>query len=574
MLRPRFRNLVVALPPVVLIFWLWIAGTYSPVRDIGGIIIATLAVGLLLASRQGPSLRSPSGASSLLPLFKQAVSPSVSLGWLLLCWITLSLLDAAFEARPLPLRGNILEPAAMTPALGKLRIGLALSGGGYRAALVHAGVLQELSAHGVPVTNIGSVSGGSIIGAFLSRGGDPADFVLAVKDGRFRLKRELLSALNLPRWLFPFCSFSRRDVQAGLVRRVLLAAEPASGAGRKTPALMLAMTDLSRAISVGATDAGFILAGPTTSRFFKNGDAIAIDGLGDLATKVAISGAFPGAFPAYETKARFTVNPEPLSTSSDIREITLTLVDGGVRDNLGLRLLEVVNEHARGTNNISLPWIGFQPGPEWALDIVIISDGGKSLEADESGRDELSRVMRAIDLAGIDTGIFRPITMSSELPKVALSLASGLEFAPDAVIAGFPHLKSARERYFFFQPDQLSDESLDRIVALVPAPAQAQQALSAYRRTKGPINLSVVDAHCVISDPAYRDSPECRWWDLVRMVGADIEKVTTVFRDTETLQDHYRSDDADALVRLGRYFVLLKWKDIQEAVTLAADRKS
>lgn len=137
------------------------------------------------------------------------------------CWIVLSGLDVVFEARHLPLRGNIAAPSAMRPEHAGLRVAVALSGGGYRAALVHAGVLDELSRLGVPVTNLSSVSGGSIIAAFVSRGGDPEDFVGAVREGRFRFKRELFSAVHVFRWANPLDRYSRRDVQAaGMVRRV------------------------------------------------------------------------------------------------------------------------------------------------------------------------------------------------------------------------------------------------------------------------------------------------------------------------------------------------------------------
>ena len=64
-------------------------------------------------------------------------------------------------------------------------------------ALRQSAVLQELAALGIPVTNIASASGGSIIGVFVAHDGDPADFVEAVKNGRFRFKRELLSAFTL-----------------------------------------------------------------------------------------------------------------------------------------------------------------------------------------------------------------------------------------------------------------------------------------------------------------------------------------------------------------------------------------
>ena len=392
------RYALVALAPLILLAWLWLAGTYSALRDSVGIAFVTTGFVTVFAWRGG-SHRKPAFRGQFLRAFS---IPQVY-AWLIACWVLLGVLDRAMEPAPLPFTGHVASPVKVASQAADLRIGLALSGGGYRAALLHAGVLMELDQRGIPISNISSVSGGSIIGAYIAQGGDPAEFVKAVINGRFRFKRELLSALNLPRWLLPFGAFSRRDVQAAIVHRVLLSSP--SSASAKPPALIVAMTDISRGISVGATDNGYLLAGPTTSRFFRTGEAITIDGLGDLATRVSISGAFPGAFPALRTNAIFTVNPEPLATSSDVREIGMTLVDGGVRDNLGLKLLENADASARGTSPTFVPWSGFQLGEEWKLDLIVISDGGKSLEADENNKGLLSEVMRAIDVTGLETGI-------------------------------------------------------------------------------------------------------------------------------------------------------------------------
>jgi predicted acylesterase/phospholipase RssA len=50
----------------------------------------------------------------------------------------------------------------------KLRIGLALSGGGFRASIFHLGVIRRLEELGImpEVSVISSVSGGSIIAAY------------------------------------------------------------------------------------------------------------------------------------------------------------------------------------------------------------------------------------------------------------------------------------------------------------------------------------------------------------------------------------------------------------------------
>jgi predicted acylesterase/phospholipase RssA len=45
-----------------------------------------------------------------------------------------------------------------------LRVAVALSGGGYRAAITEAGLLAALDRHCVPIRYLSTVSGGSIIG--------------------------------------------------------------------------------------------------------------------------------------------------------------------------------------------------------------------------------------------------------------------------------------------------------------------------------------------------------------------------------------------------------------------------
>ncbi len=564
---PRFQFLNIVVPPFLLGLYLWFAGSYSWLRDFLGIGAVTVVLAWILVRRER---RAGSAADSRPSLFASDLSAAVAFGWLLACWVVLSVLDGVFRPAPVPLRGNVVSPPFVHQGADKLRIGLALSGGGYRAALVHAGVLMELAAEGIPVTNIASVSGGSIIGSFVSRGGDPADFVEAVKAGRFRFKRELLSAGNLPRWLLPFGSFSRRDVQASLVHRVLLAGDPAA-ATRGGPTLMVAMTDLRRGLSIGMTENGFMFTGPTTSRFFKKKEAIALDGLDDLASVVAISGAFPGAFPALQTSAHMTMVMEALEKNRDSRTLALALVDGGVRDNLGLKLLQAINDEARGKGNNSLPWPGFQPGPEWALDLIIVSDGGQSFEAVEESLGLVSQVWRAISLSGLETGILRPIKFSDELPIKTLSIAAELGLSPDAIIVQSSTRPKAAARRDVILAQRLPANALDRIADLVPSREKAREALASYRSSfKGQMNITDLDQRC--RKPENAGAAECYWKTLIDLVLDDIDTITAVFRASETLEDQYSGEQANALVRLGRYFVLFKLADIEEGIATGAGK--
>jgi hypothetical protein len=150
------------------------------------------------------------------------------------------------------------------------RVGLALSGGGFRAALMHAGVLSGLEDLGVVPTHISAVSGGSIIATYYALGGRPRAFVDAVKTGRFNLKRELLKLHNTIRLPLPgtipfigyplsTTEFSRTDVQIALLRDTLFGRTTLQDVSRSAlPRLMLCATDLHRGAAVGITPTGMM----------------------------------------------------------------------------------------------------------------------------------------------------------------------------------------------------------------------------------------------------------------------------------------------------------------------------
>jgi predicted acylesterase/phospholipase RssA len=471
-----------------------------------------------------------------------------------------------------------------------LRVGVALSGGGFRAAILHAGVLDELSEQGVPVTNLGTVSGGSIIGSFVAAGGSPRDFANAVRDGRFRLARDLLdlhNALRLPApaelpflrvKLWPLSDFSRRDVQANLIDRVLLGGLTARELPKLNgPSLMVCMTDLAYGLSVGAMTDGFLLAGPVTTRFFRQNEAIRLSGLESLAAQVAVSGGFPVAFPPLKIPATITVNPQPVSQSSRVEELALVLADGGIRDNLGLRLLEAADEHARNAPAESerSKWSGFSPGPEWRLDLILVSDGGKFLQADKN-LGGLAAAMRAIDLTGIETGALRAISQTDALPKILLSTSSTLAPSPDGILMGYGLEAMRNNFYSFFRPAKFSDKLLRRFVALGPDQSRAEAAMQDYLKTRTgrDVNLNSVREHCLPRDGLRNASPECAWWSLVSAVGEDIWATVRAFMQKPTLEDTFTAEEVSSIYRFGQYLVLLHWNEIQERLDFAVQRKT
>ncbi len=147
-------------------------------------------------------------------------------------WLTASLGDwlfLKFRAPDLPV--VIEESSKDAPPL---KVGLALSGGGYRAAVMHAGVLSALEEVGIKPTHLATVSGGSIIGAYYAAGGTPKRFRQLMERKLFNLKREMwgfpnpikiMAPSKLPFSdfkLYPWHSFSRADVQRKVLEKLLI----------------------------------------------------------------------------------------------------------------------------------------------------------------------------------------------------------------------------------------------------------------------------------------------------------------------------------------------------------------
>jgi NTE family protein len=67
---------------------------------------------------------------------------------------------------------------------GKLKIGIALGGGGARG-FVHLGVLKALEERGITPDIVSGVSAGAIIGAFITTGMGPSEIMKLIKDTKF-----------------------------------------------------------------------------------------------------------------------------------------------------------------------------------------------------------------------------------------------------------------------------------------------------------------------------------------------------------------------------------------------------
>lgn len=232
------------------------------------------------------------------------------------------------------------DPIAATPADSRRkRIGLCLSGGGFRAALFHLGALRRLDELGLlaEVDTASSVSGGSILSAFLAQrmsdlaraelGFDDFEAEVAAPFRRFteRDLRTLPILLHLPwNWLWPDLRVRHlaRSYRRHLTRLTL-------GELPARPAFVYCATDM--AFGVGWTfrraESGDYQIGYTSET-----------GTWPLARAVAASSSFPPVFgPGRVGLAADKYRRGEASAATRQRMATrIRLTDGGVYDNMGL----------------------------------------------------------------------------------------------------------------------------------------------------------------------------------------------------------------------------------------------
>jgi len=262
-----------------------------------------------------------------------------------------------------------------------MKIGLALSGGGFRATLYHLGLVRFLYDAGIlpQVTHITAVSGGSIIAAHLGLNwgrytGSASEFDAAANellalvrlDVRNRIVRRygLGFALRGPRRLLGWSN--RRLTRTGLLEyhyEKFLYGDTSLFQLPENPRLHLLATNLSEGRLCSFQRDGLWMI------CREGGDAFRIDhfriGLATVPMAVAASSAFPGFFPPMEL-----TGADVGARSGEFGRQAYT--DGGVFDNLGVRMFRFL-ALSSGTNES--PWDG-----------VLVSDVGKPFEIQSSVR--------------------------------------------------------------------------------------------------------------------------------------------------------------------------------------------
>lgn len=335
----------------------------------------------------------------------------------MLCtWLLWSLGDAIFTTHPAPRDLNRFAAlGAHQDSLGNgKRIGLALSGGGYRATLMHAGVLDGLEKLGLHPTNLSSVSGGSITASYYTAGGSPQELLHVFEHHRMLLYRDLIDAQNLVRLMFParvpgtdvdllpFYSFTRTDLNAQALDRVFLHNARFGDVGN-SPRLMIDVTDLNSGRAIGTTGdwmlSRFLLRPPGEELFpnavklyeqtprLSRDSTFALRNSGDqkLSKFASASAAFPLAF-----------DPVPLNLGKLGRYL---LSDGGITDNSAMTLLLEADRRA-SLGDAS------QGDPNWLLDLAISSDGGAMFTQANGATDQ--GFGRAIDIIDARIGLQLP----------------------------------------------------------------------------------------------------------------------------------------------------------------------
>jgi predicted acylesterase/phospholipase RssA len=436
---------------------------------------------------------------------------------------------------------HLLVPKQQPQRFPTVRIGVALSGGGYRATLVQAGILSALDDLHIRPSGIAAVSGGSIAAAFYALGGAPNDLLAAIQDHRLNLERDLLwiqNAIRLPfpgriPWtsldLLPWMSCSRTDVQAALLDRVLFGGKRMCDLpDAPSPQLLICATDELGGKLVGLCARGVIVANTLTPSEFNrpNYDDLPIERLfqdlprvgywpaslessqfptlESVADMVAASGAFPGAF---EPISRKTSNSSKRPGRPDTK-FEYRLIDGGITDNTGLMVM--LASDARSTYE----YVGDDLDAvrsmkeTWNMDIILSSDAGSVLGS-KAESEVGSDILRALDII-----YARVLPVGSELTRNPYEP----RLRPDVVSMSL----------WTFDPSLLANA--DPVFRVTRAPKTATKEAD------------------------------------INAVRAGLREKAKIFLKTKTLDDHISADDARQLYDYGRDMVRVNLERIEDVV--------
>lgn len=491
----------------------------------------------------------------------------------------------------------------------RVRVGLALSGGGYRAALFHAGVISMLEELAIPIDVVGSISGGSIVSSAYVTGTDPRAFANIVASGQLSLRRELatlqavaklVASVRIPRLdrpLLPGCNWSRTRVQADLLDRTFFQGMKLRELkSRRGPKLLIGATDLAHLSLVGATAQGVIsvLVSPVVERLlqptqifgmlYRNHGPYFCPDRGNgvpttmrVADMVAASGAFPGALNATAATDIW------IDGTGHETEVEYLLADGGVIDNYGNVLMLAANELARSSEKNSSP--DAELLADWKIDVLIISDGSAYPVTRErlSIRDQFAATMDAISDAGAGETLLsdlrqRPPTTVVLSPRGLLDspfsasqLTLPLSIIEDLALeskelGGTSFALAGEDRDRFLQE---MDSDLGKIVAVRQAGVQPQPIaeLAESRRT----HLERHGAWVPATARYTHLSEYLKLMDVGALMKLQILRRVCDFARSSTLDDRIKPERAMSLYQLGRQVTLIGHKHLSTAIDRLAE---
>lgn len=311
-------------------------------------------------------------------------------------------------------------------------LGLALSGGGFRATLFHLGVVRLLHEAELlrEVTHICSVSGGSIFAAHLVLNwdrytGSDESFEDAAQEVVLFSQRDVRGRV-LRRWFFSFIAlgfprlfsdFRRsallekeltrlyKDATLAELKRPLTNGSP----GSKRPELHILSTSMSNGQSASFGPSLFMLRDDENAT-----EQIDIETL-KVSLAVTASAAFPPAFPPVRVDHE-TLNVSRTTFQNLFKSRAQYLTDGGVFDNLGIRKLRWLEEENR-----------------FNFELIFLSDAQREFEGDaeQSYRFIVKRATRSTDLlmnriAWFENSAFRKEDNSSKQRTISFLLKTRL----------------------------------------------------------------------------------------------------------------------------------------------------
>jgi NTE family protein len=284
---------------------------------------------------------------------------------------------------------ELANQQAAERAAGRPSIGLALSGGGFRATMFGLGALRALHDRGVlgDVTVVSGISGGSLLAAMWAYGPrDFADFDATVHSLvgsglQWELVRRALSPPAAVR------------AAVGLARAAIGAPFGGQPTALRTEALVDALADrpfgTRQMTEVTHPDLRTVLSATdlASGKAVRFGSAYSsLWTLGDIAEPVpvadavAASASFPALLPPLTRRYTF------VDRAGVPQRTTLRMIDGGVYDNLGLTPL-LPGRSAQHTRHV------------YPVDYVVAIDAGQARPVRTPPRFLLGRLMRSFDIA-------------------------------------------------------------------------------------------------------------------------------------------------------------------------------